>query len=76
MGSGAHPASYSTSGKVLSWEKSGWGMTLNTHLQPTPRVIMSGAIPLLPLYDFMDRTSFPFTFYHKEARRSPSMGHN
>jgi len=59
-------------------EKSGWRMTLNTHLHPTPRMRISGAIPLLPLYDFIDRTrtNLPFTFYHKEARRSPDMGHN
>jgi len=70
--------SYSMSAKVLSWEKSGWGMALKTHVHPTPRVRISGAIPLLPLYDFIDRTrtSLPFTFYHKEARRSPNMGHN
>jgi hypothetical protein len=64
------------SATVLSWEKSGCGMTLNTHYHPTPRMRISGAIPLLPLYDFIDRTriSLPFIFYHKEGRRSPNMG--
>jgi hypothetical protein len=76
QGSGAQAAPYSMSAKVLSWEKSGWGMTLNTHLHPTPRMRISGATPLLPLHDFIDRTrtSLPFTFYHKEARRVPIWG--
>jgi len=78
QGSGAQAASYSMSAKVLSWWKSGWGMAMNTHLHPTQRMRISRAIPLLPLYDFIDRTrtSLPFTFYHKEARRSPNTGHN
>jgi hypothetical protein len=63
QGSGAQAAPYLMSVNVLSWVKSGWGMTLNTHLHPTPRIRISGAIPLLPLYDFIDRTrtSLPFT---------------
>jgi len=33
--------------------KSGWGVVLNTHLHLMLRLRISGAIPLLLLYDFM-----------------------
>ena len=46
--------------------KSGRDVMLNIHCHPVPRLRMSGAIPLLPIYVFqvMDRESFTFIFYH------------
>jgi len=50
--SGDHPA-YSMGTVVLSQGYSSWSMMLTTQLHLTPRLIKSGAIPLLPLYVFM-----------------------
>jgi hypothetical protein len=49
----AHPASYSMHIRVISHDKSGWGMTLTTHLHPAASVRISGAVHLLPQYAFM-----------------------
>ena len=51
--SGAHPALYSMGSGVLSRGYSGRGVKLTTHLHLVPRLRMSGAIPLIPLYAFM-----------------------
>ena len=51
--SSANPAPYSMHSRVLYQDKSGQGMMLTTHLHPAARLRMSGAIPLLPQYDFM-----------------------
>jgi len=42
---------------------SGWGVKLSDHLHLVPRLRISGAIPLLPLYAFMVLTGKKFTFY-------------
>jgi hypothetical protein len=41
--------------------ESGWDVNLTTHLNLVPRLRMSGAIPLLPIYAFMacTRTTVP-----------------
>jgi len=72
QGSGTQAAPYSMIATVLFLGEKRLG-----HDDPTSMRI-SRAIPLLPLHDFIDRTrtSLPFPFYHKEARRSPNMGHN
>jgi hypothetical protein len=41
---------------------SGWGVKITTLLDLGPRLRMSGAIPLLPLYAFMTWTWKNFTF--------------
>ena len=46
--SGTHPASYSMCTRVPSV-----GVKLITHLHPVPRLRISGAEPLFPLYAFM-----------------------
>ena len=40
--------------RVLSSEQSGRDVILTAHLHLAPRLRMSGAIPLLPIYAFMD----------------------
>jgi hypothetical protein len=39
------------------------GVQLSTHIHLVPRLKMSGAIPLLPLYAFMALTGKEFTIY-------------
>jgi len=48
-----HPTSYLMGTEVLSWEKSGWGMKLTTHILLVLTSRMSEAIPPLLLYAFM-----------------------
>jgi hypothetical protein len=50
------------------------GMALNTHIQPTPRMRICGAIPLLPLYDFIDRKRTSLTFTTKKPGEVPIWG--
>ena len=53
-GCGTNPASYSKDIRVLSRRWKGWGVMFTTHpLNIVPRLRMSGAIPLLPIYAFM-----------------------
>jgi len=47
------PASYSVG--LSPRRLSSCGVKLTTHLYPVPRLRLSGAIPLLPLYDFLVR---------------------
>ena len=51
-GCGAHTASYSVGTGVLPRGYSGRSVKLTAHLHLVPRLRMSGAIPLLPLYAF------------------------
>ena len=63
-GSGAHPASYSMITGALFG--GGWNcrsLKLTTHLHLVPRLRMSGAIPLLPLYAFVAWTGKALPFY-------------
>jgi len=50
---GAPSASYSVHTALLSKGNSRQGVKGTTHLYPVPRIITSGAIPLLLLYAFM-----------------------
>jgi len=40
-------------GGFFPWEPSGWGVILTTHLDLALRLMMGGAIPLLPLHAFI-----------------------
>jgi hypothetical protein len=51
-GSGAHPACQSRGAGVPSRRQSGRGVKLTTHLHLEPKLRMSGATPLVPLYAF------------------------
>ena len=65
-GTGAQPASSAISTGVLSWLKSGRGVSLTTHCQLTPKLRMWIAIPLLPLCACIlcfYRKTFTFTLY-------------
>jgi hypothetical protein len=50
------PAYHPKGTAVQSWDTSGRGVKLTTHLHLVPRLRVSGAIPLLPLYAFMPWT--------------------
>jgi len=50
---GAHPASYSIVNWTILCGQGGRGINLIPHLHLAPRLRVSGAIPLLPLYAFM-----------------------
>jgi len=52
-GSGAHTTSFSTGTGILFREHIGQDVKLTIHLYPGPRLRNSGAIPHLPLYDFI-----------------------
>jgi hypothetical protein len=53
ISSGAHQAFYTMITKGLSLDWIDRSVDLTIHAQLAPRIRMSGAIPLLPLYDFM-----------------------
>jgi len=55
--SGAYPASFSMGARIH-----GQGMKLTTHLHLVPRLSMSGAVPLLPIYAFIAWTGKILTF--------------
>ena len=55
-GSATHPASYSMGNEVLSQTQSGREIKLTAYLNLVLKLIMSGAIPLLPLYAFQAST--------------------
>jgi len=42
---------------------SGWIVKLTTHLHQVPKLRMSGAIPVLPLYAIVALKGKKFTFY-------------
>jgi hypothetical protein len=64
MGFGTHSAFYSVGTSVLSWGQSVWGLTLTTHLNLLPRLRMSGAVHLIPIFSFMAwRGKFYIYFY-------------
>jgi hypothetical protein len=60
-----HLASYPIGTRVPSQGQSGRGVKLTTYLHIVPRLRMTGAIPLLPLYAFMAwlRTTLPVLKY-------------
>lgn len=52
----------------VNWNRKfivGMGSTLASHLRPFPRLRMSEAIFLRPLYAFMASTGFKFTLFYK-----------
>jgi hypothetical protein len=57
----AHSPSCWVGSAVFSMGLSSWGMTWITHLDLLPRSIVSGALPLLPLYVFAAWIRKPFT---------------
>lgn len=59
-GSGAHPVSPSVGTTVLSWGQSGRNVT-TSHLCVSPRLTLSGAIPLLPFPSWYVWNNFTFT---------------
>jgi hypothetical protein len=50
--SGTHPACYSISIGILAWGQSRQSV-MSTHFHQAPRLKVSGAVPVLPLYAFM-----------------------
>jgi hypothetical protein len=65
--SGAHLASYPVSTGVLSRKYSGQGMKLTSHLHLVPKLIMSAAVSVLPLYSFVawGRKNLPLFYIQK-----------
>jgi hypothetical protein len=59
----AHPASYSVGTTVLSQGSGSEGIKLTIHLHLVPRLRMSGAITLLPLYAIMLWTGITLPFF-------------
>lgn len=61
---GTHLDSYSVATGVLLRRKGGWTVNETTHLHLVPRLSMSGAVRLLPLYAYRrGQGKLPFTFY-------------
>jgi hypothetical protein len=59
-----HLDSYSVATEVLLPRKGGWAVNETTHLHLVPRLSMSGAVRLLPLYAYRrGQGKLPFTFY-------------
>jgi hypothetical protein len=67
--SGAHPTSYSMGTGVVS-RGLGARMLLSIHFHIVPRLRMSGATPLLPLYAFKAWTEITLHFFFALARES------
>jgi hypothetical protein len=62
--SGAQPAAYLMSIGFLSRNQTDRDIKLTTHLHLVPRLRISGAMPLLPLYTFMAWTeTLPLLYY-------------
>ena len=62
-GSGAHPVSYSMRTGVPSWGLSDGGVKLSTHLHLVSRLVMNGAMPLLPLYGVDKEKPYRYLFF-------------
>jgi hypothetical protein len=63
-GSGAQLANNSVGTGIISRGQSGRGMKLSIHLHLEPRLRMSGAIPLLSLYAFMEGIGKTLTLFN------------
>jgi hypothetical protein len=66
LGYEAHPTSYSMgTGDSLLHKQIGFGMRLTTHLHLVLKLSMSGAVPPLSLYSFMEciHITLPLWFY-------------
>lgn len=64
--------------RVLSQGLSSWGMKLTTHLHLVPRLRISGATLLLPLYAFLawtGKTLFIYLFISKAQTKSECSTH-
>ena len=62
-GSEAHPALHAKDTEVPSRGQSGLRMTFTARLHLQPKVRMSGAVPILPLYTFKASTGGKLYFY-------------
>jgi hypothetical protein len=71
---GPTPATSTMDTRVISHGKSGRSVKLTNHLHPRPRLKMSGAIPLLPLYAFLMQCTGMFYLYPRHAEFAKSGG--